>query len=121
MLETLSIEFTELGDDFLRARMPVDNRTRQPYGVLHGGASCVLAETAGSSAGNLCLDIGKQFCYGLNIQTNHIKTVRDGFLVATARPIHLGKSTQIWEIDIRNEKEELISINRLTNIVMERK
>ncbi len=120
MLETLAIEFTELGTDFLRLRMPVDHRTRQPYGVLHGGASCVLAETAGSTAGNLCLEAKKQFCYGLSIQTNHIKTIKEGYITATARPIHLGRTTQVWEIDIRDEKEQLISINRLTNIIMMR-
>lgn len=120
MLETLGIEFTELGTDFLRLRMPVDHRTRQPYGVLHGGASCVLAETAGSTAGNLCLEAKKQFCYGLSIQTNHIKTIKEGYITATARPIHLGRTTQVWEIDIRDEKEQLISINRLTNIIMMR-
>ncbi len=120
MVEVLGIEFTEMGDNFLRARMPVDQRTKQPHGVLHGGASCVLAETVGSTAGNLCVEFTTHYCFGQSIQTNHIKTAKEGWVVGTARPIHLGKSSQVWEIDIRNEKNELVSVNRLTNMVMQR-
>lgn len=118
MIEHLGIEFTEIGDDFLVARMPVDNRTRQPLGIMHGGGSCALAETIGSTAANCCVDQGKSYCVGLDINTNHIRSIREGFVIGTAKPFHLGRSTQVWAIEIVNEKKELISVNRLTMAVL---
>lgn len=120
MLEHLGIEFTEVGDDFLRAKMPVDQRTQQPLGIMHGGASCVLAESVGSTAANYCVDFKKQYCVGLDINTNHIRAIRSGFVIATANPYHLGRMTQVWNIEIRDEEDRLISVNRLTMAVLNR-
>lgn len=120
MSEYLGIEFIELGEDFLVARMPVDHRTLQPYGIMHGGASCVLAETVGSNAANACVDVTQFYCVGLDINTNHIRAVREGFVTGTARPFHLGKSTQVWSIEIVNEEKQLVSVNRLTMAVLSR-
>ncbi|NVN89627.1 MAG: hotdog fold thioesterase [Desulfuromonadales bacterium] len=114
LAEYLGIEFVELGDDFLKARMPVDRRTMQPAGILHGGASAALAETVGSVAAGLCVDPEKQNIVGLEINANHIRPVHDGWVTAITRPIHVGKTTQIWEIRIQNEAEKLVSISRLT-------
>jgi 1,4-dihydroxy-2-naphthoyl-CoA hydrolase len=118
MLTHLGIEIIEIGDDFLTARMPVDERTRQPRGIMHGGASCVLAETVGSTAANFCIDLEKYYCVGLDINTNHIRSIRDGFVFGTAKPFHLGKTTQVWGIEIVNEEKKLISVNRLTMAVL---
>lgn len=118
MVEHLGIEFTEIGDDYLCARMPVDHRTHQPLGIMHGGASCVLAETVGSTAANYCVDFSKQYCVGLDINTNHIRSIREGYVVAKAFPYHLGKSTQVWGIEIHDEAKKLISISRLTMAVL---
>lgn len=120
MVEHLRVEFTEIGDDFLVARMPVDKRVHQPLGIMHGGASCVLAETVGSTAANYCVDLNKQYCVGLDINTNHIKSIREGFVIGTAKPFHLGKTTQVWGIEIRDEQGKLISVNRLTMAVLTR-
>lgn len=120
MVEHLGIEFIELGDDFLSARMPVDERTKQPLGIMHGGASCVLAETVGSTAANFCVDLKKYYCVGLDINTNHIRSARGGYVVGVAKPFHLGKSTQVWGIEIRDEEKKLISVNRLTMAVLAR-
>lgn len=114
----LDIEFIEAGDDYLIARMPVNERTRQPVGIMHGGASCVLAETVGSTAANLCVDIEHFYCVGLDINTNHIRSMREGYVIATARPFHLGKSTQVWGIEIKNEQGRLVSVTRLTMAVL---
>src|SRR5205814_581494 len=103
MIENLGIEFTEIGYDFLIARMPVDQRTRQPIGIMHGGASCVLAETVGSTAANCCVEQDHYYCVGLEINTNHIRSIGDGFVFGTAKPYHLGKSTQVWSIEIVNK------------------
>lgn len=119
MSDHLGIVFTELGDDYLVARMPVDNRTRQPMGIMHGGASCVLAETVGSIAANFSVDEGS-YCVGLDINTNHIRSVKDGFVIATAKPFHLGRSTQVWGIEIKDEQDRLVSVNRLTMAVLQR-
>jgi uncharacterized protein (TIGR00369 family) len=121
MVEHLGIEFTEIGEDYLIARMPVDRRTKQPLGIMHGGASCVLAETVGSTAANFCVDQKDYYCVGLDINTNHVRAARDTYVVAKATPYHLGKSTQVWNIEIRNEQQQLISINRLTMAVLARK
>ena|SRR3990167_2857633 len=114
----LGIEFIEMGDDFLKARMPIDHRTKQPLGIMHGGASCVLAETVGSTAAQYCVDHEKYYCVGLDINTNHLRAVRKGWVIATAKPFHLGKTTQVWGIDIVNEDAQLISVNRLTMAVL---
>lgn len=110
----IGIEFTEIGDDFIKAKMPVDHRTRQPFGLLHGGASCVLAETLGSVAGAFCVDFGKQYVVGLEINANHIRSVKEGYVVGTARPIHIGRSTQVWDIKIETEDGKLVCVSRLT-------
>ncbi len=115
----LDIEFTEIGEDFLVARMPVDNRTRQPYGILHGGASVVLAETVGSVGANLYIDLTKYRCVGLDINANHIKSVKEGYVYAKGTPLHIGKTTQVWEIKISNEKNELVCISRLTMAIIQ--
>ena len=118
----LGIEFTELGPDFLSGRMPVDSRTHQPYGLLHGGASCVLAETLGSVAGGLVVDRGTARVVGLEINANHVKAVSRGFVVGTARPLHVGKTTQVWEIRIETEESRaLVCISRLTLAVVRAK
>jgi 1,4-dihydroxy-2-naphthoyl-CoA hydrolase len=120
MMDFLGIEIIEIGDDYMTARMPVDNRTRQPIGIMHGGASCVLAESVGSTAANCCVDQTKNYCVGLDINTNHIRSVRDGFVIGTAKPFHIGRSTQVWGIEIINEKKQLVSVNRLTMSVLAR-
>jgi len=120
LAENLGIEFTGFGDDFLEARMPVDKRTHQPFGLLHGGASVALAETMGSVAATLCVDQAKNFCVGLEINANHIRGVRSGFVNGVARPIHVGKKTQVWEIKIENEQKELVCVSRITMAVLDK-
>jgi 1,4-dihydroxy-2-naphthoyl-CoA hydrolase len=120
LIENMGIEFTAVGDDFLQARMPVDERTIQPLGCLHGGASCVLAETIGSVGAHFCVDPMNRFCVGLEINVNHVKSMKSGFVYGTARPLHLGKSTQIWDIQIRDDKESLVAISRLTMAVLQK-
>ena len=121
MVEHIGIEFTNIGEDFIEARMPVDHRTHQPLGLLHGGASVVLAETLGSVAATCCVDMSKQYCVGLDINANHIKSVREGFVIGIAKPIHVGKKTQVWEIRITNDQQELVCISRITMAVIDRK
>ncbi len=121
MVGYLGIEFIEIGDDYLKALMPVDYRTHQPLGLLHGGASVVLAETIGSSAGSMCVDYKEAYVVGLEINANHIKSAREGFVTGTARPLHIGKSTQVWEIKIESEAGELVCISRLTLAVVRKK
>ena len=116
-MEALGIVFTEIGDDYLRGTMPVDARTHQPYGLLHGGASVLLAETLGSSAGNLCVDEG-QACVGIEINANHLAGVREGTVTGTARPLHIGRSTQVWEIRIEDDRGRLACVSRLTLAVV---
>ncbi len=116
----LDIRFTEVGPDFLRASMPVDDRTRQPFGVLHGGASVVLAETVGSVAANACVDSDARYCVGVEVNANHLRPAREGRVTATARPLHRGRSTQVWQIHIRNEAGTLICASRLTVAVVTR-
>lgn len=120
MIEHLGIEFIELSDDFLRARMPVDRRTAQPAGLLHGGASVALAETLGSAASFLCIDPAQFAVVGVEVNANHVRSVRDGWVTGTARPIHLGKSTHVWDIRIVDEQERLVCIARLTMAVVSR-
>jgi len=121
MGEYIGIEWTELGDDFLKARMPVDHRTKQPYGLLHGGASCVLAETIGSVASAMVIDHSKYYCVGLEINANHIRSAREGFVTGVARPLHLGATTHVWDIKIYDEREKLVCVSRLTVVVIPRK
>lgn len=115
----LGIEFLEKGDDFLSAKMAVDSRTMQPFGIMHGGASCTLAETVGSVAANYCVEEGRR-CVGMEINTSHIKVARSGYVIGIAKPFHIGRTTQVWEILIRDEKGNLISVNRLRMAVIER-
>ena len=116
----LGIEFTEIGPDYLCARVPVDERTKQPYGLLHGGASVLLAETLGSSAGNLCVPPG-EMCVGIEINANHLRGIREGMVTGTARPLHVGRSTQVWEIRIEDEAGRLVCISRLTLAVVRKR
>lgn len=119
--ETLGIEFIEAGEDFIVARMPVDKRTHQPAGLLHGGASVALAETLGSVAGFLCLDdIKTQQIVGLEINANHVRGVREGFVYGRVSPIHIGRTTQVWDIKITNEEGKLVCTSRLTIAVISR-
>ena len=115
----LGIEFTEFGDDYLRGTMPVEPRTRQPMGYLHGGASLAFAETLGSVAANYVVDPAKFRCLGQEINANHLRPVTDGLVIGTARPIHLGSRSQVWGIEIRDPRERLVCISRLTMAVVE--
>jgi 1,4-dihydroxy-2-naphthoyl-CoA hydrolase len=121
MVEHLGIIYTALGDDYLEAKMPVDHRTHQPLGLLHGGASVTLAETLGSVAAVCCLDTNRQYCVGLDINANHIKSVREGFVVGKVRPLHIGKKTHVWEIRITTENNELVCISRITIAIIDKK
>ncbi len=118
MVEHLGITLTEAGADWLRGTMPVDPRTRQPFGILHGGASVTLAETLGSIAGGLCVDPARQRVVGLEINANHLRAVREGTVTGTARAVHVGRSTQVWEIRIENEAGQPVCISRLTLAVV---
>src|SRR5437868_514882 len=120
MPDYLGIELIELGPDFLAGRMPVNERTRQPYGILHGGASVTLAETLGSIAANLVVDANKQRCVGQEINANHVRAKADGYVIGTARALHLGKRSHVWEIRIVDEQDRLICISRLTVAVLDR-
>ena len=120
LVEHLGIEFIERGDDYLKARMPVDHRTVQPMGLLHGGASVALAETLGSSGAYLCVDPAKYVVVGLEINANHVRAVRDGWVTGTARPLHRGKTTQLWEIRITDAADKLVCISRLTMAVLDK-
>lgn len=121
MLAHLGMEFTEVGEDYISATLPVDKRTHQPLGLLHGGATVALAETLGSVAATLCVDQKTQYCVGLEINANHVKSARDGVVTGTARPIHIGKRTHVWEIRIINPNDELISICRITMAVIDKR
>ena len=118
MGEHLGIEWVESGDDYLSARMPVDHRTRQPYGLLHGGASVVLAETLGSVGAAMVVNPEKFYCVGLDINANHVRGTREGFVTGIAKPLHIGGQTQVWEIKIHDQKERLVCIARLTVAVL---
>jgi 1,4-dihydroxy-2-naphthoyl-CoA hydrolase len=120
LVETLGITVTEVGEDFVRGTMPVDARTHQPFGLLHGGASVALAETLGSIAGMLTLDPQIEVAVGLDINANHLRGVKSGVVTGTARPLHVGRSTQVWEIRIEDERQKLVCISRLTLAVVAR-
>lgn len=121
MVEHIGITITGVGDDFLKGTMPVDHRTIQPMGILHGGASVALAETLGSIAANLVVDSEKKYCVGLGINANHIRAAKKGTVTGIAKPLHVGSSTQVWSIEITDEKNELVCVSRLTMAVLERK
>lgn len=121
LVENLGIEITAIGDDFIKAKMPVDQRTVQPHGLLHGGASVVLAETLGSIAAALCVNNEEKMCVGLEINANHVRAARTGYVLGTVHPIHIGGSTHIWQTQIYDEKERLVCISRFTVAVLDRK
>ena len=121
MSEYLGIEWIEVGENFIKAKMPVDHRTKQPYGLLHGGASCVLAETIGSVASAMVVDHSKFACVGMEINANHIRSVREGYVTGVATPLHLGANTHVWDIKIYDEIEKLVCVSRLTVAVIPRK
>jgi 1,4-dihydroxy-2-naphthoyl-CoA hydrolase len=120
LVDTIGIRVTEIGPDFVRATMPVDSRTHQPMGVLHGGASVALAETVGSLAANMCVDQALYICMGQEINANHLRPVSSGVVTATARAYHIGSRSQVWHIEIRDEREKLVCVSRLTMAVVER-
>lgn len=120
LVEHLGMVITDIGADYVRGTMPVDARTRQPFGLLHGGASVALAESLGSTAGNLCLGEG-EIAVGLDINANHLRAVTSGLVTGTARPVHIGRSTQVWEIRIEDEQGRLACISRLTLAVVPRR
>jgi len=120
MIDYIGIEFTEVGENFMKAKMPVDNRTRQVYGILHGGASATLAETIGSVASAMVIDTNKFYCVGVEINANHIRSIKHGYVTGIATPIHLGNSTHVWDIKIVDEREKLICISRLTVFILKR-
>lgn len=121
LVEHLGIEVTAIGDDFLKARMPVDQRTLQPQGLLHGGASVALAETLGSIAAALCVNGAEKVCVGLEINANHVRSARKGYVTGTARPLHIGGTTQVWQTEIVDEQERLVCVSRMTLAVLDRK
>ena len=121
LMETLNIQYTELGEDYLVATMPVNKRVHQPMGLLHGGASVALAESVGSTASHLFIDSSKYEVRGIEITANHLKSKRDGLVTATAKIIHKGRNTHLWEIRIVDEEGNLISICKLTNIILSKK
>ncbi len=121
MLEHLGIEILELGNDFIKGRMPVDHRTVQPMNILHGGASVALAESLGSIGSFLTVDPAKFHCVGMEINANHLRPVSSGFVYATARPIHIGKRSQVWSIEIVNDENKIVCISRITMAVIEKK
>lgn len=118
LVSQLGIEFVDVGDDYVTAKMPVDERTRQPAGVLHGGASVVLAETLASWAATFAVDREQSHCVGLEINANHVRAIGSGWVLGTARPLHLGRSTQIWEVRIVDEQSRLICVSRVTMAVL---
>jgi 1,4-dihydroxy-2-naphthoyl-CoA hydrolase len=120
ILEHIGVEFTQIGDDFVRGIMPVDGRTRQPYGLLHGGASVALAESLGSTGATMCIDTERFQCVGQEINANHVRPARSGNVTGTARPVHIGGRTHVWGIEITNEAGKLVCISRLTVAVIRR-
>ncbi|MFZ9036068.1 MAG: hotdog fold thioesterase [Francisellaceae bacterium] len=120
LADFLDIEFIEFGEDYLKATMPVTDKVKQPLGIMNGGVSCVIAETVGSTAANYAVDNRLQYCVGLEINTNHLRPAKSGVLTACARPFHLGKTTQVWSIEISNEVGKLISVSRHTVSVQNR-
>jgi 1,4-dihydroxy-2-naphthoyl-CoA hydrolase len=120
LIKHLGILFSEIGPDFVRGTMPVDERTKQPFGLLHGGASVALAETLGSMGATMCVDTSQFLCVGQEINANHVRAARSGLVTGTARPLHIGARTHVWGIEILNESGKLICISRLTMAVVKR-
>lgn len=120
MGEHLAMEWVQIGPDFLKMKMPVDNRTKQPYGLLHGGASCALAETVGSIASALIINPEKNICVGLEINANHVRSAKNGFVTATCSPLHIGASTHVWDIKIHDDNSKLICVSRLTVAILKK-
>ncbi|CAL2092728.1 putative esterase VC_A0580 [Tenacibaculum sp. 190524A05c] len=121
LMETLSIEFVDVGEDFITAKMPVNSKVHQPYGILHGGATAALAETVGSLASAYFLKSKDKIVKGIDLSINHLKSKREGFVFGTARPIHRGRTTHLWEIKVVDEEGNLISLCKLTNIILDKK
>jgi len=121
MTSTIGIEITDIGDDFICGKMPVDERTTQPFGLLHGGASAALAETLGSIGGGIKVYSNNETVVGIEINANHLKSVRDGWVYGKATPIRIGKKIQVWNIEITNEDDDLICVSRLTLAVIPKK
>ncbi len=121
LAELIGIQFTEITDTCLKATMPVDSRTHQPYGLLHGGASAALAETIGSVASAITIDPEKQMCVGIEINCNHLRGVKEGFVTATVMPLHIGATTHVWDIKITDPKDRLVCVSRLTVAVLKKK
>lgn len=121
LMETLEIEFVDVGDDFITAKMPVTAKVYQPYGILHGGATAALAETVGSCASALFVDTKTKIIKGIELSINHLKSKKEGVIFGIAKPIHKGRTTHLWEIRIVDEQENLISICKLTNIILDKK
>jgi 1,4-dihydroxy-2-naphthoyl-CoA hydrolase len=121
MAEFLGIQWTEVGDNYIKATMPIDERTKQPYGLLHGGASCVLSETVGSVASAMVVDHSKFLCVGLEINANHVRSAREGSVTGTATALHLGANTHVWDVKIYDQLERLVCVSRLTVAVIPRK
>lgn len=119
-VENLGIVITEVGDDYLKGTMPVDERTKQPLGLLHGGASVLFAESLGSIAANYCVNRDKSYCVGMEINANHLRSVKSGVVTGITRPLHLGATTQVWEIKIYNQVEKLVCVSRLTMAVVKK-
>ena len=120
MVDLLGIRIVEVGEDYLRGTMPVDARTKQPFGLLHGGASVTLAETLGSLGGTMCVDASREMAVGLDINANHVRAKTEGIVTGTARPLHVGRNTQVWEIRIEDERGKLVCISRLTLAIVPR-
>lgn len=121
LMETLQIEFIEIGDDFLTAKMPVNYKVHQPYGILHGGATAALAETVGSSASAFFLNDTNKIVKGIELSINHLKSKKEGVVFATAKAIHKGRTTHLWEVKVVDEDDNLISLCKITNIILDKK
>jgi len=117
--ETIGLEITERGEDYVQGRIPVDSRTHQPYGILHGGASCVLAETLASFASAMVINPETHSCVGLELNANHIRGVKSGWVTGTARPLHIGRTTHVWDVRIVNEEAKLVCVSRVTMAILE--
>lgn len=120
MGQHLEMEFVELGEDFLKMKMPVIAKTKQPMGLLHGGATAALAETIGSISAVMCVDAERESIVGLELNINHVRAIKEGFIFATCKPFHLGRTTHVWNIEIKDEKERLVSVARLTTMVIKK-
>ena len=120
LVKQIGIEFTDFGEDFVCAKMPVDSRTVQPYGLLHDGASAALAETLGSVAGGMHIDKKSQRVVGIEINCNHLKSVEDGYVYGKATPLQIGRKIQVWNIEIKNDNESVVAVSRLTLAVIDK-